>query len=258
MTYPNLQQPLFCDISHFKLLIAHQYTHSECLKDVHLCYFEYSNVTKQGRFSQQVCQDPYAFHVVRVLPLFHKTSIATMDLRCLGGCVPLFSLAIVFDIVGIVILFVGIFADLRLDGQFYGDFLIYSGSLILFSSLAWWIMWYVGNIKNSTEGSRRDSIVSQKHSFKQLARKLTERLSKSHTKGEGSDVLKSPGKDDLTKNKENTTDHVASRITWGKSTCYENKGYDNCNESMTSSKNTEEESDTDLKMLKLVNIERLL
>lgn len=180
-----------------------------------------------------------------------------MDLRCLGGCVPLFSLAIVFDIVGIVILFVGIFADLRLDGQFYGDFLIYSGSLILFSSLAWWVMWYVANIKNSTEGSRRDSIVSQKHSFKQLARKLTERLSKSHTKGEGNDVLKSPEKDDLRK-KEISTDHVASRITWGKSTCYENKGYDNCDESVTSSKNTEEESETDLKMLKLVNIERLL
>ncbi|KAL2101024.1 hypothetical protein ACEWY4_002785 [Coilia grayii] len=121
--------------------------------------------------------------------------------------------------------------------------------------LALWIMWYVGNIKVSTEVSRRDSLLSQKHSFKQLARKLTERLSKSH-KVDGNDVFVSPGKDDL-KKKAHTPDHKASRVTWGKSTCYVNKGYDDGNESV-SSKNSKDESETGLKMLQQGNIERLL
>lgn len=184
-----------------------------------------------------------------------KTSVATMDLKFLGECVPLFSFAIIIDVIGLVILFIGIFADLRVDGQFYGDFLIYSGALILFCSLALWIMWYVGNIRVSTLGPRRDSLLSQKHSFKQLARKLTERLSKNH---KGDDVFTSPGKDEL-KKKAHTLDHKASRVTWGKSTCYMNKGYANDgNESVTTSNNSKGEAEKDPKMLQQGNIERLL
>uniref|UniRef100_A0A4W5MXR0 Transmembrane protein 238 n=1 Tax=Hucho hucho TaxID=62062 RepID=A0A4W5MXR0_9TELE len=97
--------------------------------------------------------------------------------RCIGGCVPLFFLAIGFDVIGFIILFIGIFANLRIDGRFYGDFLIYSGSIIIFISLAWWIMWYVGNIQVS-EDSFGTSLMKKKRSFVQLARKLSERLSK--------------------------------------------------------------------------------
>uniref|UniRef100_A0A3B4CKW1 Transmembrane protein 238a n=1 Tax=Pygocentrus nattereri TaxID=42514 RepID=A0A3B4CKW1_PYGNA len=100
-----------------------------------------------------------------------------MDLSFIGGCLPLFVLAIVFDLVGFIVLFVGIFANLQVDGRFYGDFLILTGALIVFCSLAWWLMWYVGNIKVAKEGARRGR-ASTAHSFKQLARKLTERISK--------------------------------------------------------------------------------
>uniref|UniRef100_A0A672P3M6 Transmembrane protein 238a n=1 Tax=Sinocyclocheilus grahami TaxID=75366 RepID=A0A672P3M6_SINGR len=101
-------------------------------------------------------------------------------LRCIGSCLPLFVMAIVFDALGVVLLFVGIFGNVRTQGVFYGDFLIHTGALVLFASLALWLMWYVGNIRVKDEGLARRS--SAAHSVKELARKLTERLSKTHLK----------------------------------------------------------------------------
>lgn len=137
--------------------------------------------------------------------------------RCIGGCVPLFLIAIVFDVVGVILLFIGIFANLQISNLFYGDFLIYTGSLIIFLSLGFWVMWYMWNVPVSEDDGlkKRDSVVVK------LARKLTERLSQK-LKGEeevkcvededSSQVSSPPGK--------------ASRVTWGRSTAYTNEGYD--------------------------------
>uniref|UniRef100_A0A3Q1GKV1 Transmembrane protein 238a n=1 Tax=Acanthochromis polyacanthus TaxID=80966 RepID=A0A3Q1GKV1_9TELE len=90
-------------------------------------------------------------------------------IKCIGSCVPLFFVAVLFDITGVVLIFVGIFANVRLDGRFYGDFLIYTGSLIVFASSAFWLMWYMGNVRVSVDDGLQKS-----NSIVELARKLSE------------------------------------------------------------------------------------
>ncbi|KAK2916497.1 hypothetical protein Q8A67_000871 [Cirrhinus molitorella] len=60
----------------------------------------------------------------------------------LGRCSCAFWLAVAFDVLGLVILLLGVFGDL-----FFYDFLIYAGAIIIFLSLIWWVFWYTGNIE---------------------------------------------------------------------------------------------------------------
>ncbi|KAF6272381.1 hypothetical protein mRhiFer1_009542 [Rhinolophus ferrumequinum] len=70
----------------------------------------------------------------------------TRKRRGLGRCRHFFWLGIVFDAVGATVLFTGVFADLL-----YSDLLLYLGSIIIFLSLLWWVLWYTGNIELTTE-----------------------------------------------------------------------------------------------------------
>ncbi|XP_026171965.1 transmembrane protein 238-like [Mastacembelus armatus] len=101
-----------------------------------------------------------------------------MAYRCVGNCAPLFFLAVLFDAAGLVVLLCGIFGNLSMDGRFYGDFLIYTGSVIIFLSLMWWILWYTGNVPLYGE----DKTGSLDISFAHWVRKLSERLSKNGKK----------------------------------------------------------------------------
>lgn len=60
----------------------------------------------------------------------------------LGRCVCSFWLAVAFDIVGLVVLLLGVFVNV-----FFYDLLIYAGAIVIFLSLIWWVFWYSGNIE---------------------------------------------------------------------------------------------------------------
>lgn len=64
-----------------------------------------------------------------------------------GSCTGFFlALAIIFDVVGLVLFFVGIFAPLS-----FWDFFVLSGPLLIFLSTFFWIFWYLGNLTVSEE-----------------------------------------------------------------------------------------------------------
>ncbi|NWH74555.1 TM238 protein, partial [Piaya cayana] len=54
----------------------------------------------------------------------------------------IFLLAVLCDVVGLIILFLGIFAPLS-----FWDFFVYLGALLLAFSLLFWIFWYTFNIE---------------------------------------------------------------------------------------------------------------
>ncbi|KAM9745910.1 transmembrane protein 238 isoform 1-T1 [Menidia menidia] len=62
--------------------------------------------------------------------------------RGLGRCASCFWLAVVFDVLGLSVLLLGVFANV-----FFYDLLIYAGAIVIFLSLIWWVFWYSGNIE---------------------------------------------------------------------------------------------------------------
>ncbi|NXU77539.1 TM238 protein, partial [Oreotrochilus melanogaster] len=59
-----------------------------------------------------------------------------------GRCAVLLLVAMVCDVVGLMVLFLGIFAPLS-----SWDFFVYSGALLVAFSLLFWILWYTVNIE---------------------------------------------------------------------------------------------------------------
>lgn len=56
------------------------------------------------------------------------------------------SIAVILDVVGLLLLLIGIFAPLS-----FWDFFVLSGPLLMFLSLILWIFWYMGNLTVSED-----------------------------------------------------------------------------------------------------------
>ncbi|XP_075034475.1 uncharacterized protein LOC142095429 [Mixophyes fleayi] len=99
--------------------------------------------------------------------------------KLVGRCPVLFLLALCFDVLGLSLILTGIFADFQLDGRSFGEFIIYSGGILLFFSLLWWLSWYSFNLEVSMDDLMKDiPVVPRRNNLVQLARKFSERFSK--------------------------------------------------------------------------------
>ncbi|KAE8577188.1 hypothetical protein XENTR_v10004463 [Xenopus tropicalis] len=99
--------------------------------------------------------------------------------RAVGRCPVLFILAFTFDASGIGLILAGIFANLEKNGRSFGEFLIYSGGILVFFSLLLWLAWYSFNLEVSMEELIRDSQdPPRRNNLVQLARKVSESISK--------------------------------------------------------------------------------
>ncbi len=91
-----------------------------------------------------------------------------------GRCKFSFWFAVAHDILGVLIIMVGVFAGLVIH-----DLFIYAGGIIIFLSLIWWVFWYAGNIDVPPEELEDDVglMKLKKRGFSQAVRRMSNRLS---------------------------------------------------------------------------------
>lgn len=91
-----------------------------------------------------------------------------------GRCMCLFWFAVAHDILGVVIIMVGVFG-----GFFIHDLFIYAGAIVIFLSLIWWVLWYTGNIDVPPKELEDDvgMMKLKKSGLTRLVRNVSERLS---------------------------------------------------------------------------------
>lgn len=59
-----------------------------------------------------------------------------------GRCQPFFFIAALLDVAGLILFFIGVFAPISV-----WDFFVFTGPLVIFLSLLFWIFWYLGNLE---------------------------------------------------------------------------------------------------------------
>lgn len=82
--------------------------------------------------------------------LFSFSRLNKISMNSCAGfahCKVALAFAVIFDLVGVVVLLVGVFVPLEVKGRDFGDLLVYSGALLVLMSIGGWVMWYSGNIE---------------------------------------------------------------------------------------------------------------
>ncbi|MED6233212.1 hypothetical protein XENOCAPTIV_006323 [Xenoophorus captivus] len=91
----------------------------------------------------------------------------------LSHCKLALAFAVLMDLLGGVSLLVGVFVSLEIKGQEFGDFLVYSGVLLVVASLAGWVLWYSGNIEGLSPEKELGQISS---AVDRIARRLSRKI----------------------------------------------------------------------------------
>ncbi|XP_038130012.1 transmembrane protein 238-like [Cyprinodon tularosa] len=105
---------------------------------------------------------------VQIEPVMEKTYGGV------GRCKCSFWFAVVQDVLGVLIILVGVFS-----GVVIHDVFIYGGAILIFLSLIWWVFWYSGNIDVPPE-ELEDDVGLIKYKNKKLSRavrRVSDRIS---------------------------------------------------------------------------------
>ncbi|XP_061910940.1 transmembrane protein 238-like [Entelurus aequoreus] len=109
-----------------------------------------------------------------------------------GRCKCSFWFAVAHDILGALIMMVGVFGGLVIH-----DLFIYAGAIVIFLSLIWWVFWYSGNIDVSPDELEDDVGMLKPKSNKGLSRvvrRASSRLSSGIRNSFGKNGRSSPNK----------------------------------------------------------------
>lgn len=91
-----------------------------------------------------------------------------------GRCKCSFWFAVAHDILGVLIMMVGVFGGLVIH-----DLFIYAGAIVIFFSLIWWVFWYSANIDVPPEELEDDVglIKLKNRRFSRTVRRVSDRIS---------------------------------------------------------------------------------
>ncbi|XP_054914079.1 transmembrane protein 238-like [Poeciliopsis prolifica] len=110
---------------------------------------------------------------VQVAPVMEETYDGV------GRCKCAFWLAVIHDVLGVLIIMVGVFGGIVIH-----DVFIYGGAIVIFLSLIWWIFWYSGNIDVPPEELEDDVGLMKTHNRRvsRAVRRVSNRIRNSFRK----------------------------------------------------------------------------
>lgn len=91
-----------------------------------------------------------------------------------GRCKCSFWFAVAHDVLGILIMMVGVFGGLAIH-----DLFVYAGGIVIFLSLIWWVFWYSGNIDVPPEELEDDvgMMKLKNRGLSRVVRRMSDRIS---------------------------------------------------------------------------------
>ncbi|XP_056153637.1 transmembrane protein 238-like [Lampris incognitus] len=109
-------------------------------------------------------------------PVQVQPTVAERRYGGVGRCKCSFWFAVAHDLLGVLVIMVGVFGGLAVH-----DLFIYAGAIIIFFSLIWWVFWYSGNIDVAPEELEDDVGLSKRKNrgIGRVVRHVSNRLSSS-------------------------------------------------------------------------------
>ncbi|XP_062395161.1 transmembrane protein 238a [Sardina pilchardus] len=101
----------------------------------------------------------------------------SLDDSGLTRCKFVLIFAVLMDLLGVASLLIGVFVDLSINDSDFGDFLVYSGALLILLSMGGWVMWYSGNIEGLVDGKE---LTYKRSAVDRIARSLSRRIRRPH------------------------------------------------------------------------------